>query len=276
MPEAFNSCIPVVSAKLVQYLQSFTFVADTMDDLKTGLQPFIIADGSTDHCQANPEVARLHGLLSSGEQAVMLSDLEALKAKEVTSIPLNYFELECNLGMFGTLLGTVLGNNHVLTVAYRAFWNLFSQGFCNELQQIVDTKGYIKPAHLLRSLQLVYYLWLTQRHNRLTPPNPDFAQIVYTVTFNTYHLPLQLYKLAYPKQPVLLRDTPSLASSSGFSSGLSGGASTTSGISIPTAFITAAVPLVPALVLVKEYVVNASGSPTSLPTPIYRILLTLM
>ncbi len=108
--------MPVVSAKLIQDLQSFTFVADTMDDLKTGLHPFIIADGSAEHRQANLEVARLYGLLSMGDHSVILSDLEALKAKETTSIPLTYFELECNLGMFGTLLGMVLGNAHALTL----------------------------------------------------------------------------------------------------------------------------------------------------------------
>ena len=108
--------MPVVSAKLIQDLQSFTFVADTMDDLKTGLHPFIIADDSAEHRQANLEVARLYGQLSVGDHSVILSDLEALKAKETTSIPLTYFELERNLGMFGTLLGMVLGNAHALTL----------------------------------------------------------------------------------------------------------------------------------------------------------------
>jgi hypothetical protein len=42
-----------------------------------------------------------------------------LKAKEVQSIPVSYFELERNLGMFSNLLGTVLGTNHALTLAYR-------------------------------------------------------------------------------------------------------------------------------------------------------------
>jgi hypothetical protein len=79
----------------------------------------------------------------------MNSDLEALKAKEVASILLNYFELECNLGMFGTLLGTVLGNQHALTTAYQAFWVLLSQGFHNEIQHVIDLKGYVKPAHIL-------------------------------------------------------------------------------------------------------------------------------
>jgi len=76
-PDAFVPSAPVFSVRLVQDLLSFTFVGDTLDDIKTGLQPFIIADGSVKHRQANLEVSRLYGLLNSGEQLLMLSDLEA-------------------------------------------------------------------------------------------------------------------------------------------------------------------------------------------------------
>jgi hypothetical protein len=117
-PDAFTTISPVVTVRLVQDLQNFIFVSDTLDDIKTGLQPFLITDGSAEHRQANLEVSRLYGLINSGEQSLMLSDLEALKAKEVQSIPVTYFELERNLGMFGNLLGTVLGSQHQLTTAF--------------------------------------------------------------------------------------------------------------------------------------------------------------
>jgi hypothetical protein len=68
-------------------------MADSMDDIKTGLQPFAIADGTLEHRQVNLELSRLYGFLHSGEQALMLVDLEALKAKEVQSIPLSFYEL---------------------------------------------------------------------------------------------------------------------------------------------------------------------------------------
>jgi hypothetical protein len=48
-PDAFSTCAPSASAKVLQDVLNFTFVSKTMDDndIKTGIQPFIIADAST-------------------------------------------------------------------------------------------------------------------------------------------------------------------------------------------------------------------------------------
>ncbi len=197
----------------------FTFVGVSPDDVKTGIQPFIIVEGSSEHRQANLEVAGLYGLLNSGEPSIMLSDLEQLKTKELKALPMQYFKLERNLGMFGNLLGTVLGTRHALTTAYRAFWQLLSQGYHSEFQQIIDVKLYIKPAHILRSIQLVCYNWFTQRRARLQPQQPEFTFIIYNVILNTYvlpNLPHTIYKLAYPRQTnhpqSIGGDTPSTVS----------------------------------------------------------------
>jgi hypothetical protein len=64
-PEAFSSTLPIISSKLVQDILSFVFVGDSADDIKTGLQPFVIADGTAEHRQANLEDSRLYGLLSN-------------------------------------------------------------------------------------------------------------------------------------------------------------------------------------------------------------------
>jgi hypothetical protein len=73
-PLAFSNAAPVVTPKLVQDLTTFTFLGDLLDDIKTGLHPFIIADGTLEHHQANLELSRLYGFLHSGEQMMMLAN----------------------------------------------------------------------------------------------------------------------------------------------------------------------------------------------------------
>jgi len=249
-PHAFNTSIPVVFAKLVQDILSFQFVSKTLDDLKTGLQPFVIASGSTEHRQANLEVARMYGLLNTGEQSIMLADLEQLKAKEVQSIPLSYYELERNLGMFGNLLGAVLGTTHRLTVAYKAFWDLLTVTFCDQIHQIIDEKCFIKPAHILRSVQLECFAFFSTRRMRQRPPDPNFCATLWSLIRDTYvvpHLPFSLYRLAYnkttPTPPSNATNsnntspTPSLATitTGSASSSSSGNASVVSGLTAATA-----------------------------------------
>jgi hypothetical protein len=238
-PESFVVTAPIPSTKVVQDLLAFAFVGDTPDDIKTGIQPFMIAEGTAEHRQANMEVARLYGLINSGEQSLLLSDLEQLKNKEVKSLPMNYFELERNLGMFGNFLGTVLGSAHALTTTYRTFWNLLFQGYRSKFQQVIDVKLYIKPAHILRSVQLVCYNWFAQRRARLVPQPPEFTPIIYNIVLNTYvlpNLPQPVYRLAYPwqgiVQGVLGTYTPSTASLSG--SGTASVSSSVSGLTNPT------------------------------------------
>jgi len=121
-PAKFIWVTLVLSPQLAQDLVMFMFHANTSDDIKTGLYPFVIVDGMEAHWAANIEVARTYGLLSEGAISISLVDLETLKAKDTQSMPTTYFELEKNLGMFGNLLGVVLGDNYVLTTEYWHFW----------------------------------------------------------------------------------------------------------------------------------------------------------
>jgi hypothetical protein len=84
-------------------------------------------------------------MLHDSAYGITHADLQALEAKEVNSIPLTYFERGKCLGMFGNL--------------YRAFWDLLTRGLRHDLQTTIDTTGRRKPAHVLRSMQLVCYAW---------------------------------------------------------------------------------------------------------------------
>jgi hypothetical protein len=105
----------------------------------------------------------------------------------------------------------------------------------------VDHKGWLKPAHLLQSIQLICYNWFSQKKHRLTPAPPDFALLLQMITLNTYMLPWlppALNKLAHPRPGSLfqlpLQEVGSLkaTSSSGSSNANSGSsnATTVSGI----------------------------------------------
>jgi hypothetical protein len=52
-PESFTVSTPIPTIKLVQDLLSFAFIGDSPDDTKTGIHPFVIAEGSSEHRQAN-------------------------------------------------------------------------------------------------------------------------------------------------------------------------------------------------------------------------------
>jgi hypothetical protein len=79
-PEAYSSAIPIVTAQLVQNLLSFQFVGNSTDGIKGGLHPFVVMDGNAEQRQTNIKVARLYGLLTSGDDTCSLKHLEALTA----------------------------------------------------------------------------------------------------------------------------------------------------------------------------------------------------
>jgi len=213
--QAFSTAVPVVTTRLVQDLLTFNFVGQSTEDIQSGLHPFIIMDGNAEHRQTNAEVARLYGLLNSGDAACSLADLEVLAAKEVRSVPLSYWELEKNLGMFGNLLGVILGGPHPLTVAFRELWQLLQTNVKDDLHVALEYRRFVKPTHILRSIQLVFYTWFTHRRAHLTPPIPDLKTIVHQILMQIYilpNLPPALYHLAYPKKPNPHADANSLPS----------------------------------------------------------------
>jgi len=227
--DAFSASVPIVTARLVQDLLMFNFLGQSIDDIKSGLHPFIILDGNAENRQANLETARLYGLLTAGDATISLADLETLTAKETRSVPLTYWELEKSLGMFGNLIAVVLGSNHVLTVAFRDLWTLLQSSARDDIHSAIEYNQRYKPAHILRSIQITFYTWFMHRRSKLTPPTPDLKCIVHQIMMQVYITPIlppELHKLANPKK---------LLSSSGssFASSVPGTIGTAS-LTIPT------------------------------------------
>jgi len=154
--------------------------------------------------------------------------------------------MEKTLGMFGNLIGVVLGDTHPLTTSFREFWTLLQTNVKEDLHAAIEYRGFVKPTHILRSLQLLFYTWFAHKRAHLTPPSPDMKSIVHQILMQVYmlpHLPPSLYNLAYPRKPVTpgssIGTPPGTISTTGSSSQSAGsrpppGASPVSGLTTPT------------------------------------------
>jgi hypothetical protein len=162
------------------------FVGILEDDYETGLSPFAVADGSSAHRAANLELSKEQSLLLGQDSMLLYADLETIKKKSFRSLPLTYFEA---LGLFGNLLGTVLGDAHPITIDFHAFWEKLIHSLRDELQTKLDTKGHIKPAHILRSIQLDMYAYFEDAQRQVEPVVPDFVGILHCICNHTYILP---------------------------------------------------------------------------------------
>jgi len=202
-PQAYTTAAPVPTPKLVSDLTTITFAADHPDDLKTGIQPFVVMDGSEEYRHAAQDLARNYTLLSEQNLSLQFSDLTQLKLpKDLRAHPITYFELEKSLGLFGNLLHVILGATHPLSTHYKLFWDTFQRQFRTQLHFEIDTRRLIKPVHILRNIQLICFHWFQSQKANMTPSVPQFLDILTRISLSTYHnpnLPSALYQLIAPK-----------------------------------------------------------------------------
>jgi hypothetical protein len=200
---AFLAVSPIPTPKLLQDLTSATFVADHDDDLKTGIHPFIAMDGSAAYRQAAQDLARTYTVVAERDVSISLQDWDNLKVpKDLRSYPTSFFELEQNLGVFGNLIGAILGDTHPITVAYRPFWTAFCRRYRTRLHHEIDDRRHIKPVHILRSIQLLCFQWFHAKREGMQPDQPNFTKFLDKIGLSTYvlpNLPLPLYQLIHPK-----------------------------------------------------------------------------
>ncbi len=200
---AFLAVAPIPTPKLLTDLTSATFVADNEDDLKTGIQPFVAMDGSAAYRQATQEMARAYTVLAERDVSLSFSDWDNFKLpKDLRSFPTSFFELEQNLGVFGNLIGAILGEQHPITVAYRPFWTAFCRRFRTRLHDEIDEHRIIKPVHILCHIQLLCFNWFHAKKDGLQPEAPNFLKLLEKISLSIYTLPtlpLPLYQLINPR-----------------------------------------------------------------------------
>jgi hypothetical protein len=223
-PSRFLAKSPIVTPKLIQDLVTFTFIGDHRDDVNVGLSPFNVIEGGEAFRRHNLELSKIQGTLFQNEMGFNLSDLDALQKRELKAVPLCYFDLEKTLGLFGNLIAVILGDNHVLTQAYRQFWDLLST-VRDDIRDQIDIQLSLRPTHLLRSIQLIIYSWFNAKrlNSQLEPPN--FVDILNRIQLSSYQvpgLPGMYHDLTYSMKPQSsVTTTTTSSSSTGFSSDLS-------------------------------------------------------
>jgi hypothetical protein len=200
---AFGPFAPIPTPKLLSDLGSITFVGDHPDDLKTGINPFNAMDGSEEFRAAAHELARSYIMLAEQGMAITFSDLDHFKLpKDIRCHPTNFYEMEQSLAIFGNMLGTILGDTHVLTTSYRTFWTAFKEEFKARIHYEIDSRRVIKPVHILRNIQLIVFNWFTSKKLRREPSTPNFQDILERFSLQVYTiptLPMALYQLINPR-----------------------------------------------------------------------------
>jgi len=102
-PNHFSQTAPIISPQLAQDLISLTFAVPLTDNIKMGLQPFMVSDGTEEHHANNMEVACDYRFLAEGMVRICSEPLTTLWAKETWSLPVIFFELEKCLEIFRNL-----------------------------------------------------------------------------------------------------------------------------------------------------------------------------
>jgi len=202
-PEAlmgFSHTAPITLPQLAQDLILLTFIMPSTDDIKTGLQPFMMMDGMEEHWANNMEVARDYGFLADGVMGISYQSLTALYAQETWSLPVMYFKLKKCLGMFGNLLAEVLGKLYPLTQSYWAFWTTFNKSMWKKVYDLIDHQAWLKPVHVLYQVHVEMHQWLNAKHMGSILMDPDFPTILGEIAQDKFvlpQLPYALYLTAY-------------------------------------------------------------------------------
>jgi hypothetical protein len=145
---------PIVTAALKQMVLGFQFIGHGVDDLSTGLQPFLVAyAGNTHHLQAL-EAASVSNQLSQGDHNATLADYRALRERERVKFPRDITEVCITLGRYAVLCQALLQGTGPPNPAVEVLWSLVV-ALQNATPFITDR--YLQAAALNPTVAHVYF-----------------------------------------------------------------------------------------------------------------------
>ena len=115
---------PVVTAALKQMALGFLFVGHGVDDLGTGLQPFLVAYAGNVHHLQTLEAASVSEQLSQGDHSATLEDYRTLREREKMRFPRDITEVGITLGQYAVLCQTLLQGLGPPNPAVEVLWDL--------------------------------------------------------------------------------------------------------------------------------------------------------
>ena len=120
MPGAFSH-VPVVTPELYDSISEFRFGSMNLDDLLTGLNPFVISTGAdADEMEYDRQRLANYVTMLMGNAAPTLGEVQQLRANATRLCQLTN-ELECTYQGLSLLYDVLSGPDHRCCVAFRAF-----------------------------------------------------------------------------------------------------------------------------------------------------------
>ena len=228
---------PIVTASLNQMVLGFQFVGHGVDDLSTGLQPFLVSyAGNTHHLQAL-EAASVSNQLSQGDQNATLADYRALREREKVKFPRDITEVCITLGRYAVLCQALLQGTGPPNPAVEVLWNL-QAALQNAAPFITDrflqaaalnpTVANVYFACIVRTVQVNMHEYLHGVGTNIAAGHtgvdlPDFRTLVVelkrgTFQFSSHWVPIPEEYLAPIRPQGSTGSMPSAVSTSGSSS----------------------------------------------------------
>jgi hypothetical protein len=109
---------PVITKEILECYTQQKLASQNPDYLEDGLQLFHFTPGSESHTRDTRIRTNLFDLVSAGDAAPSISDMQALSSAKVT-IPTSHFELTTALQRHSLALDVYLGPQHLLCSYYR-------------------------------------------------------------------------------------------------------------------------------------------------------------